>query len=93
VGLPIGDTISSANLFDVVEEYLGDHPRPRDSVRFDVGAASLLDWNAAVEWMADARRDGCNLVRYILYERPSGGLVIDLAAIESSDSTIDPPAV
>jgi hypothetical protein len=90
--LPIGDTISADSLRGVIEDHLAATGRPRSSVRFDI-AGSLLDWHAAMAWVDDARQEGCDLVRYILREQPSGELIVDLAAIESRDSNIEPDAV
>ena len=75
-----------------IEGYLAETGRTRSSVHFDIGG-SLLDWHATMAWVDDGRQEGFDLVRYILYEQPSGALIVDLAAIESLDSGIEPDAV
>jgi hypothetical protein len=92
LGLLLGDTISADNLRIVIEHHLVATGQPRSSVRFDIGG-SLLDWDAAMAWVNDGRREGFNLVRYILREQPSGALIVNLAAIRNLDSNIEPDAV
>jgi hypothetical protein len=93
VNLPVGDTVSSAAVFDAIDAHLATLPSAPRSVRFDVGDDSLLDRDAAIGWVADVRREGCDLARYIVRIQPSGDVVVDLVAIESLHSDFGPPAV
>src|SRR5690242_2148043 len=89
---PSGDTISAAALRNAIEQHLAATSRSRLAVGF-LAAERTLDWDSAMAWIDDARQDGCDLVRYILLEQQSGDLLVDLVAIASLNSDLEPPAV
>jgi len=47
-----------------------------------MGGAPPVDWNAAVEWVAESEVLGCSVIQYIVLPQAAGDVLVDLTAIE-----------
>lgn len=79
-----GDTVHATKAFEAIDGALAERQVKGDrAVWYTTGTAGeRLTRHEAEAWVAEAWRDGCSLIRYIVRGPAGGAIMVDLAAIE-----------
>jgi hypothetical protein len=82
--MPIGDTVSASRVFGDIDATIAEHfGGGGETLEFTIGRdTKSMTRDEADAWVAEARADGCSLVRYNVSRSGRNSLTVNLAAIE-----------